>query len=246
MRVCERCGGEIVGRKASAIFCSVACNDRALVERRSAAKWEGVDPERPCAGCGAPMIGKRPHAIYCTRTCKMAASERRRVRSYVSTTERGPSGPRRPALGIGVCQHCSGPSEMRSLKTRYCGERCRNAARYLREGEKRRAYARQYLKDNPERMRAIRRKRKGQIRAAQYVVTERDWRRLVGRYAGLCAYCGSRPWEHRDHVVPLARGGSHGIGNLLPACAPCNLRKKTKFLTEWLYPRPRMEVIPTP
>lgn len=25
-----------------------------------------------------------------------------------------------------------------------------------------------------------------------------------------------------DHVIPLARGGSHDITNLVPACLPCN------------------------
>ncbi len=129
----------------------------------------------------------------------------------------------------------------------------RDRARYPAEAPQRRAQARRYLAENPERMRAIRRRRKGQIKAAQYVVTERDWARLVARYDGLCAYCRIRPWEHCDHVVPLAREGSHGIGNLLPACASCNLRKKTKLLVEWRYetlrgnaPSPRREVIPTP
>jgi 5-methylcytosine-specific restriction endonuclease McrA len=28
-----------------------------------------------------------------------------------------------------------------------------------------------------------------------------------------------------DHVHPLARGGSHTVNNLRPACAPCNTRK---------------------
>jgi len=30
---------------------------------------------------------------------------------------------------------------------------------------------------------------------------------------------------HADHRTPLARGGSNAIDNILPACAPCNLRK---------------------
>jgi 5-methylcytosine-specific restriction endonuclease McrA len=66
-----------------------------------------------------------------------------------------------------------------------------------------------------------------------YMVTERDWRRLVARHGGLCAYCKERPWEHRDHVVPLSRGGRHTIGNLLPACAPCNQSKSARLLMEW-------------
>jgi len=69
--------------------------------------------------------------------------------------------------------------------------------------------------------------------AEQLQVTEKDWARLVARYGGLCAYCQERPWSHRDHIIPLARGGRHSIGNLLPACAPCNHSKGSKTLAEW-------------
>jgi 5-methylcytosine-specific restriction endonuclease McrA len=41
---------------------------------------------------------------------------------------------------------------------------------------------------------------------------------------GPCAYCGGVA-DGWDHVVPLARGGSHTVDNLAPCCQPCNLRK---------------------
>lgn len=65
------------------------------------------------------------------------------------------------------------------------------------------------------------------------VVTARDWRRLVQRYNGLCAYCRDRPATDQDHVIPVARGGRFAIGNLLPACRPCNSSKGAKLLVEW-------------
>lgn len=42
---------------------------------------------------------------------------------------------------------------------------------------------------------------------------------------GACAYCGSTESLTLDHVVPLARGGSHAIENLVAACRTCNSRK---------------------
>ena len=33
--------------------------------------------------------------------------------------------------------------------------------------------------------------------------------------------------------IPISRGGSHGVGNLLPACERCNKSKATKLLIEW-------------
>ncbi len=78
MKRCKHCGGSMEGRKTSAVACSVLCNQQILAARRKAAKWEGVDPDRPCEACGKPLTGKRPHAKFCDRVCKAAASSRRR------------------------------------------------------------------------------------------------------------------------------------------------------------------------
>ena len=122
----------------------------------------------------------------------------------------------------------------------------RDRKRYASEAERRRAYARQYLKDNPEKMRAIRRNRKSRIKAERFLFTEKDWARMVARYRGCCAYCGRRPDTlHREHVIPVVRGGRHSVGNIVPACPGCNYRKKTKLLIEFRRDQ-RSEVITTP
>jgi 5-methylcytosine-specific restriction endonuclease McrA len=51
-----------------------------------------------------------------------------------------------------------------------------------------------------------------------------------------CVYCHA-PAEHLDHVAPLARGGAHVLGNLLPACADCNLEKSARDPYEFLAER---------
>lgn len=67
-----------------------------------------------------------------------------------------------------------------------------------------------------------------------------DWTRLVNRFQGRCAYCHERPDVlHVEHVVPLSRGGTNTIGNLLPACRSCNLSKGAKLLVEWRAARER-------
>lgn len=59
--------------------------------------------------------------------------------------------------------------------------------------------------------------------------TERAQRELApfigtdGTYE--CAYCGLRA-EEWDHIEEASKGGSHQIGNLLPACRSCNRRKR--------------------
>ncbi len=39
-----------------------------------------------------------------------------------------------------------------------------------------------------------------------------------------CVYCG-KPAEHKDHIIPRARGGPGKKDNILPICRKCNYRK---------------------
>jgi 5-methylcytosine-specific restriction endonuclease McrA len=55
--------------------------------------------------------------------------------------------------------------------------------------------------------------------------TAAEWTALVGAYGNRCAYDGAPGPLHADHRLPLARGGTNEIQNILPACARCNLRK---------------------
>jgi 5-methylcytosine-specific restriction endonuclease McrA len=56
---------------------------------------------------------------------------------------------------------------------------------------------------------------------------------IFDRFDGRCAYCG-RPATTLDHVIPVKHGGESKRGNLLPACASCNPRKRTKSLEDFL------------
>jgi 5-methylcytosine-specific restriction endonuclease McrA len=56
---------------------------------------------------------------------------------------------------------------------------------------------------------------------------------LFALYEGRCAYCRVNKATTIDHVKPLARGGKHTIGNLLPACVSCNCSKGALPLDEW-------------
>jgi 5-methylcytosine-specific restriction endonuclease McrA len=104
-------------------------------------------------------------------------------------------------------------------------------------------YRQQWRKLNPEKLRssvALRRMRKFENAGGALEVTPRDWRRMLLLYKHACAYCGRGNLElHAEHVVPIARGGRHAIGNLLPACKTCNGSKGSKLLSEWRYRNPR-------
>lgn len=92
--------------------------------------------------------------------------------------------------------------------------------------ERNRAYAinnRQKLNEKAARRRAAKSQSKS------FVITEKE---LVSLYNSRCAYCDS-PATTLDHVIPLSRTGNHGIGNLVPACGPCNFSKKDRTIMEW-------------
>ena len=64
--------------------------------------------------------------------------------------------------------------------------------------------------------------------------TVQEWLDKCALLGNVCIYCGNeRPLE-RDHKVPLINGGTNDIGNLLPACRPCNSSKGRKSLAEFL------------
>ena len=52
-------------------------------------------------------------------------------------------------------------------------------------------------------------------------------------YVSPCLYCGSTDRITADHVIPITKGGTHSIGNLVPACLSCNSSKGNHFITEW-------------
>lgn len=58
---------------------------------------------------------------------------------------------------------------------------------------------------------------------------------LFQRQRGRCACCREKLGHsyHRDHIVPLARGGSNDITNIELLCAPCNLNKGALDPLEW-------------
>ena len=62
------------------------------------------------------------------------------------------------------------------------------------------------------------------------MITNKDLKALHRRP---CIYCGSTYLIEIDHIIPIARGGRHSIGNLAPACRACNRNKTDYLVMEW-------------
>ncbi len=114
--------------------------------------------------------------------------------------------------------------------------------------EKRKEYARDYYSSNKTKVRqrnaqykrgrpAKRRVWEARRRASKrnngvYVVLDRE---VVALLSTPCFLCNSKENITIDHVIPICRGGTHSIGNLLSLCQSCNSKKGSKFLSEIRY-----------
>jgi 5-methylcytosine-specific restriction endonuclease McrA len=52
-----------------------------------------------------------------------------------------------------------------------------------------------------------------------------------------CPYCGAylnRRTKSMDHMVPLSKGGAHGIVNVIVCCNHCNSRKRDRDFGDWV------------
>lgn len=98
-------------------------------------------------------------------------------------------------------------------------------AAYRRDPEKFKAQRAAYIATHPEVKRARDQAYRARRLAAAGAFTGAEWRALVLRFNNCCAYCGAPGPLEADHRVPLARGGTNYIDNILPACRTCNGRK---------------------
>ena len=166
-------------------------------------KWEQHGPraERACMGCGAVFTpptrtAVKNEPVFCSRECVPA-----RERSIFPACSIFPT----------TCATCFRHFCGRNNRSRACSAPCRKEMHSAYEATKRA------------------RTRGGRVEAVKaFIVFERDgWRcRLCGvptpkRLRGLRV--ANAP--ELDHVVPLARGGTHTWDNVQCACMHCNRSK---------------------
>lgn len=219
MTECAICGEPAAGLK----YCSQRCRSKSKNQKHY------KRPTRSCPGCAMDLTGRHGQTKYCSNAC----------RRWVA------NGHHELRVSAPHCKRCGAPMAGKMMTAAYCTKACKLAAsegrrrrddhaRYIKERERRIAYAIEYAKQNPHVGQAAKRKRKALMASAgMFRVSTRDWSRLVQRYGGRCFYCEVEAPMTMDHVVPISRGGTHSIGNLLPACAKCNSSKRHRTVMEW-------------
>ena len=234
--------------KRTCLYCDAHLPDprqRVCVDHRahhrSVLHYRRRGEERPtanCVTCGVLLSNVKARFCPDCRKRENARIERERKRERV-----GP----KPARSCKACGEPIGPERRRDAEhcSRSCIEKERALSperlRYIRQNQQNRtAKTREWRRNNPAKASNHNLRRRN--RTATGRLLERDWERACRRLSGRCFYCGVTAKLTIDHVIPLSRGGTHTIGNVVPSCLPCNLRKGTRFVMEW---RVRMERLQT-
>lgn len=93
--------------------------------------------------------------------------------------------------------------------------------------EQRRRSKRKWAKAHPEQRSLIAHTRRARKRHAQQNdLTLAQWQEIKAHYGHRCVYCQRKMQRlTMDHITPLAKGGSHTVSNVVPACSGCNSQK---------------------
>lgn len=112
------------------------------------------------------------------------------------------------------------------------------------DSDKDRARIRRWQKANPVKVREIKQRRRARQHFLPATFTEQDWIKALEYFHGCCAYCGNPPSLfdritvlHREHHIPLSKGGGYTPDNILPACQSCNFSKCNKGPYQWIMKR---------
>lgn len=110
------------------------------------------------------------------------------------------------------CKICGNEYKSKCPNTLYCSEECRNKGTHKNRKKK-------ISKNNFKRS------------SQDYLIYERD--------NFTCIYCGKNSIEDSikltfDHVIPISRGGSNLVPNIITSCDICNKSKNNKILNDEL------------
>lgn len=106
----------------------------------------------------------------------------------------------------------------------------RNKEYYLRNKESVKRKNLAWRRENTEKVKVYDARRRASKRNAEGSYTADEWKELCEKYGNKCLCCEQKKPLTADHVIPLAKGGSNGIGNIQPLCKTCNSSKGTKSI----------------
>lgn len=182
-----------------------------------------------------------------TKRCRKYASHKEKLRVYRERDREGHNRKRSEWRSANLEKARASArkwAQNNKEKMRLCGrtkeqDRERAKLRRMLNPEAIRKIARRSWKKNIEANRARRKANTARRRAAPGCFTKEDVISIRAAQKGKCAICRvslGRSY-HVDHIVPIAKGGTHNRRNLQLLCAPCNIAKGAKVPEEFMRTR---------
>ncbi len=207
---CFVCKTVFQGMASGTDYCSDACRRRAYTNT--------------CVQCGKEFVAERSNATTCSDECRQER-DRRRGREYHRAYKKriGRNAGRVETL---TCEYCGKQfqHEIYNQVPRYCSKTCTRRANEAADPER---YAR---------IRAMSRHRRRARKYGNGPVDAIDPIKVFKRDSWRCGICGKKvnpKLQHPhpnsaslDHIIPLARGGTHTWGNVQLAHLACNSAKR--------------------
>lgn len=114
-------------------------------------------------------------------------------------------------------------------------DRDRAADRRYKQSPKGQLKRQAWVVANRDRLRNYQHKRRARLTDATFSIE--DWQATLELFGHQCAYCQVTGVDlHQDHFIPIARGGTHTLGNVVPSCRRCNSRKRDSMPQDFCSP----------
>jgi hypothetical protein len=92
--------------------------------------------------------------------------------------------------------------------------------------DKRKLVVARYEASNPELKQARKARYRGRLLNAEGAFTHEEWEARKVQFGNRCAYCGRKTKRLTpDHYIPLSKGGTNFIDNIIPSCERYNRHK---------------------
>lgn len=198
-------------------------NKEKLLEDRKArmkAK-ESVEYAKVCAICGKEFITIYPHQKVCSKACQP---------EYINISARK--------------YRESNRQKLRDRQKEYYQKnkdaiRVRWESWYVINKDKCIENSKEWKKNNKDKVRKSKKIRRHKIRALKKdnggSYTAKQWKETLEYFDYKCAYSGESVANdcHIDHIIPISKGGTSYIWNLVPSLSRVNISKSNKDMEKW-------------
>ena len=185
---------------------------------------------RTCGNCGISIEHKRQDAKWCSPKCGHEKYHRDNSDKLLRRSATWRKENRERALAYGIKYHQEHKEAIAKRGAKWQKENPGYSAEWYRENP---GYKAKWRKENPEKYGFHAQRRRTRKLSLPSTLTHYEWGKTLLAFDGKCVYCGD-PWEHQDHLIPVALGGGYTKENIVPACEPCNLSKGASHPADWV------------